>query len=541
MEINTQYLNDINILIIDDSKTSSMLIKQQLVSLGIAHERVSSVSSYQETIKIVGTRHYDILIMDYHLEQTLTGHELTTLLYKNNFINETTGVLIISGDSRQETVLTSLSGKVKHFITKPINTKALSNKIHTIYREGELLGKLSEALKSPTPELTGQLLDIVEKLNFAISLESSLIDLLISHGMWDTLTEYLAHTTSANHPTKQYAYAKLLDRSGQTDQAIQLLSEYIVQHPLSLKIMDCLVELYEQQGQWRDALHWALKGFELTPSMSDRAIHASQLAAKLNQREVLIHIGDTFANHISLADSHWLTSIITYTHHLETAYFNSELIESKKSLLAHFDLFIKNAEKKLTEVRRAHLVSYSQIFISRIWLCEGKLDAAHNALLNAIAPYYENLAKCPIAITHEALPLLEVFGELWLSKHLRSVVKVPNNSASKLPKHLSHAPFDIEALKEFYLQLNTTEIITANDIISRYEKVISDYPYATGVKMDYLDTLLKTKTTPGMSVPVVLSALSKLNLPPNWERWLESLTQAEPRTSVPAPFSITSL
>lgn len=537
MEIKAQYLDDINILIIDDSKTSSMLIKQQLVGLGLRYEQIVAVDSYQETIKAVGVRHYDILIMDYHLEQTLTGHELTTLLYKNRLIDESTGVLIISGDSSHETVLTSLSGKVKHFITKPINTKSLGDKINAIYKESELLQQIIELLKSPSPSLTGDLIVLMEQVDFAISLESSLIDLLIQKNQWETLTEYLAYSTSSSHPTKQYAHAMLVAKEGNVDEAINQLSDYIVQNPLSLKIMDCLANLYEQQGKFSDALNWALKGFELTPSISERAIHASRLAALLNRRECLISIGHSFSRHLSLADSHWLNSIVEYSRHLEAVYLHSERSSAKRELLEHFSVFVKNAEKKLTTSRKAHLLCYQQLFQCRIWIHEQNFEGAHKKVLQAVSTYYDNLSKCPATIVREALPILEFLGENWLRQYMEKLLPTHSSNNSSPSLTLGNSPFDHQMLERLTGELRQLD---KNDdhLITAYEKVIAQYPYSTEVKMEYLYALRGAKERPNLNIPDLLIELEQLTLPPNWARWLYSLTNAEPRTALPPAFSI---
>lgn len=537
MEIKTQYLDDINILIIDDSKTSSMLIKQQLVGMGLRYEQIVAVESYQETIKAVGVRHYDILIMDYHLEQTLTGHELTTLLYKNRLIDESTGVLIISGDSSHETVLTSLSGKVKHFITKPINTKSLGDKIDAIYKESELLQQIIERLNSPSSSLTGELIELMEQVDFAISLESSLIDLLIQKSQWETLTEYLAYSTSSCHPTKQYAYAMLVSKEGNLDESIKLLSDYIVQNPLSLKIMDCLADLYEQKGNLAEALNWALKGFELTPSISERAIHASRLAALLNKRECLISVGHSFSRHLSLADSHWLKSIVEYSYHLEAIYLHSERSCAKQELLEHFNVFVKNAEKKLTSSRKVHLTCYQQLFQCRIWIHEKNLEGAHKKLLQAVSPYYDNLSKCPLTIVREVLPLLEFLGENWLRQYMEKLLPTPSSNKPLSPLTLGNSPFDYQMLERLMDELTKLEKNDAH-FIAAYEKVIAQYPYATEVKMQYLYALRGAKERPSLNIPDLLIELEQLDLPPNWSRWLYSLTNAEPRSALPPAFSI---
>ena len=101
---------DLRFLIIDDSKSATILIKQQLASLGIARECIFIATDYRQAIKAVETHSFHVLLIDYHLEQSFTGFELLGILYRNRLIDHTVAIILLSGDMRQETVLTALSG-----------------------------------------------------------------------------------------------------------------------------------------------------------------------------------------------------------------------------------------------------------------------------------------------------------------------------------------------------------------------------------------------------------------------------------------------
>jgi len=506
-----------------------------MVSLGYRQEQIIAVTSYQEAIKAVEVRHYDVLIMDYHLEQSITGYELTTLLFNNRLINDSTGILIISGDSRQETVLTSLSGRVKHFIMKPIKTKDLGEKLNILHQETSILSQVKTLLRNPKTDTIYQLLEYAQQLNFAISFESSLIELLVTSKQWDILDEFLNHSDSSNHPTKECARAMLLNRAGDVQHAINALAQYLVLKPLSLNVMDYLSELYEQEHNREEALYWALKAFEFTPSVSDRAIRAGKLAAEINNREAVIKIGYTFANHISLTDNHWLQSIIEYGHCLERVYVKAEQARSKKELLQHFSHFLKMTEKRLPNSRKKNLISYRLVFQCRLLLQENKLTGAHKKILLSISTYYDNLSLCPVPLAHEILPILELFGELWLHKYLSKLFGTQNNQSSAPDK----TPFDVEHLKELY------EILPSggarehdSDTIAIYEMIINLFPYSTEAKIRYLHAVRSSNDEPNHNPVSLLSTLSELELPPNWNRWLIGVRNANTYTEPPAPFSL---
>ncbi|MEZ9687773.1 response regulator, partial [Vibrio atlanticus] len=66
----------LRVLIVDDSKSATILIKQQLASLGIARDCIFIATDYRQAIKAVETHSFHVLLIDYHLEQSFTGFEL---------------------------------------------------------------------------------------------------------------------------------------------------------------------------------------------------------------------------------------------------------------------------------------------------------------------------------------------------------------------------------------------------------------------------------------------------------------------------------
>ncbi|MFA0373123.1 response regulator, partial [Vibrio sp. 10N.222.54.F6] len=82
--------------------------------------------------------------------------------------------------------------------------------------------------------------------------------------------------------------------------------------PLSLNVIDCLSCIYEKHQMLIPALKLAIRAFELTPSISHRAIRAIDLAENVDNTQVLIKLGEIYANSISLADLDVIHSISTY-------------------------------------------------------------------------------------------------------------------------------------------------------------------------------------------------------------------------------------
>ena len=204
---------DLSILIVDDSKSATILIKQQLVSLGISHDKIYIATDYRQAIRAVERHTLDVLLIDYHLEQTFTGFELLGILYRKRLIDHTVATILLSGDMRQETVLTALSGEAHHFISKPIKTPILGNKIALAVEESHQITQQKQYYPIDTPAALQQALS-VPNTQKSVQYEASLIEHLIGAEQWELLAYVLRESSTNMHPTKLVAEALVLDSLG---------------------------------------------------------------------------------------------------------------------------------------------------------------------------------------------------------------------------------------------------------------------------------------------------------------------------------------
>ena len=214
------------VLIVDDSKTSAVLIRQQISAFGTPYGNIDVSYSYQDAIKHVEQRFYDVLILDYHLEQCINGNELATLLNKRKLISHQTGIILVSGDTRQETVLTVLSGEIQHFIKKPVQIHALGIKVLSVCEDKKAvnLGQaLIEGCTLNHIDKKLRLIALIEKSPSPIIVESAIFDSAVLNQQWALLSSLLTTSSTALHMSKACAFGQLSWHKGNTEEAISLL------------------------------------------------------------------------------------------------------------------------------------------------------------------------------------------------------------------------------------------------------------------------------------------------------------------------------
>ncbi|NLS12045.1 response regulator [Vibrio sp. SM6] len=511
---------ELKVLIIDDSRPAAVLVRQQLVSMGLHRDNVYSVVRYEDALPLLDKYFFHLLIIDYHLEQALNGFELVSVLHQNRRLNDKVGILIISGDATQQTVLTALSGKVKHFISKPIKTRHLEEKIDQILGEIELKEALGPLLPIERFDILKQALNQPVHPRFAIAHEALILDDLMSNANVLLLKEALTQSQTSNHATKAIAQAVVLQHHGEVGSAIELLHQFLIENPLSIRILDQLSLLYQENHNHPMALKWAIKAFELTPSISKRAIRASFLAAQLKQKETLVKIGYTFAGHISLADQNWLNAVLSYLNDLGSVYTATDQNKSKKLLLKHTSNFAQVALRRLTPQRIAQLNAAVTLFQTHILLHEQNPFLAHQKLFKSLSFFYQDIFACPSLLLEQYINSFLYFGEFHMHKELQQINQ--QHQSTKC------------AQAEF-----VNDAVTPPNDIHDLEVHLQQYPYSAEAKMHYMHRA-QNKLKNNKQTHQYRDELNQLHLPPNWGRWLKIHQHRAPLTAPPTAFSIST-
>ncbi|ANU38088.1 response regulator [Vibrio scophthalmi] len=531
-KVNTSFLKDMRVLIVDDSSTALLLIKQQLIALGVNHEQIITVERYQNAIKAIETHQFDVLILDYHLEQHLTGYELAMLLYRNRLISDTTGVLMISGDARQETVLTALSGKVRHFVTKPLSNTSLAEKLSVINHETQKLVQISQAIVAGESLSANDLFEMINRSGFNISLEAYLLEHWMSKNKWALIDAYITISSTQCHASKMCAMAYLLHRDNNTHQAIEELHLFLTENPLSIRVMDTLSQLYAESNQLSNAALWANKAFELTPSIGERASKASQLTALANKRNQLIKVGQTYARHMSLADINWLKSVIQHFQSLENVYQLTESTTAKTEVLHHANKFVQLASRKLTPKRVQQLVALHLLFQCHVLIDENNDALGHKKLMQSIATFYDELFECPPILLMEFLPALALLGEHDIHTALINVLKARGANTQQLG--LSQNSFSVNATPAEQCQSQDQRLIS--------QAFLQQFPHSSQAKIHYLHAYSQSANlADATQISRLISELTTLDLPPNWHNWVITGKQHGFSLTPPAAFSLSSL
>lgn len=132
-------LENLSILVIDDNKTSLLILNDICESFGFD---VKTASTSKEAIKLLQDKSYNpnLIVIDYIMPDT-NGIELTKLLKKKKLVEDLHPILMISAFGKENVVNEALEAGVIDFLDKPINPSYFYDTVLSIFAKEEFKPK----------------------------------------------------------------------------------------------------------------------------------------------------------------------------------------------------------------------------------------------------------------------------------------------------------------------------------------------------------------------------------------------------------------
>jgi len=113
-----------HVLVVDDEQSISTTIKRFLEKLDI--EVITSTTSYQALGKIKSGTHFDLVISDYNLRETLG----LTFLYKTLLLKPTIKTILMSGSNFTSNEISQMN--INGYLQKPFELKELKSVVQKV-------------------------------------------------------------------------------------------------------------------------------------------------------------------------------------------------------------------------------------------------------------------------------------------------------------------------------------------------------------------------------------------------------------------------
>jgi len=126
---------DAKILIVDDSSTQLILLKEILLSAG--HTNIFETTDSRQVDYLHRTHQFDLILLDLNMPY-LDGFQVIEQLKKIQPIEDGLSIIAVSGQTDEETQQRAHQLGAKDFIAKPFQIQKLLSQVHTQLENGKI-------------------------------------------------------------------------------------------------------------------------------------------------------------------------------------------------------------------------------------------------------------------------------------------------------------------------------------------------------------------------------------------------------------------
>lgn len=528
-------------LIIEDQSSASLLLKSLLNKLDI-HD-VDVANNEKEALHLCHGKDYDLLLIDYHLNDQVTGSELLDELRKNNLISIHTACIIISGDNSHEVVISSIESKPDCFICKPVNYSSLKEKIeHASFEVSTRYPflKIKEEYGIQEAIIYG-IKEIENSNNKTNILHSLLISHLITLKEWDKLNHVVNIMTGFHDfPQLDVATAHVECQNNNLDKAEVILEQLLKSASFNLEAMDLLCEIKIKKKDLSSALKLSEKAMKLTPNNVPRILNSAKLSAQLLDSEKLDYFGTTLASHLHFQEKEWLVQIIRFVNLKELVYVRTKSsryrLDTQKDILPFFKKVASRAKANQKKV----ISCFAKVVAARFELINNNKLNAKKQLFSALSPYFDNLNKLDDHLIVESIEPLMRLGEAELAttfcQHVANNRELNPYSKMRLSQiNHSHLLKKNTLVRTKLLQAKELLHAQPKNALATYSKILDVYPTCSEAHLGSLDANYRLAEMDEHVVLTSFSALTLFTLPHPQDKWCSKLVALYEEAGLSSP------
>lgn len=280
-----------SVLVIDDLRAFQVTLKGMLQNMGVS--RIDFCDSGEQALRDLNRFDYDLIISDYNLgSQRKNGRQLLEELKAREQLPASTLFVIVTGENTRAMVLGALENQPDDYVMKPFSHQQLSSRLQRALEKRIELQAVYDALTAKDyPAAIAACRERIEAgsryANFCLCL---LAELYCTTGDYAKSEKMLRHFMAERDTTwTRVALARTLVKSGQHEEAENMLQELVKAQPLLLDALDLLSESYAARGQLDDAIAAAKAGTDISPLGILRQQRLGAMAVEKGDFELASH------------------------------------------------------------------------------------------------------------------------------------------------------------------------------------------------------------------------------------------------------------
>lgn len=307
----TDSLTQLKVLVIDDFQPMHAMLRSFLNKMGI--KRIDHASNAGETISLLSSKKYDIVLCDYNLGPGKNGMQILEEAKLRKYVGYSTIWIMVTAEKTMEMFMGAADTQPDDYVLKPINEKILETRIKKLIEKKQSFNTIEKAIHAGNYIGAISLCDkqIENKSKNTADLIRLKSDLLITIGDYTAakalFEEILAER---NIPWAKIGLGKVYFLSHDILRANEIFQEVLDENRMYLEAADWLAITFEALGDLKKTQQVLLNATRLSPNSSRRQKKLADAAHK-NSHLDLAHT--TYEKVIMLDEHSCLKSANTYT------------------------------------------------------------------------------------------------------------------------------------------------------------------------------------------------------------------------------------
>lgn len=275
------------VLIVEDMSEMRSMLKALITSLG--YTNIDTEASGPAALKLILSKHYDIVFSDYNLGGTVNGQQILEVTRKTYALDHSTIFIMVTADIAYENVVSVLEYQPDSYLVKPFTPAAFKRRFERVKKQKGVFDKINKYRKKQDfIEMEKQAKEIMlEHPNFNSLCLKIIGESLFDRGRYkDAKSHYV--TVTKKHPKLAWAHhgVALCDmKLGDTQSAIENLIKTTQLSRHFLSAYDLLAEAQEQLKEYQAAQAAMIEVIEISPYSIERAEKLGRLSARIQDWE----------------------------------------------------------------------------------------------------------------------------------------------------------------------------------------------------------------------------------------------------------------
>lgn len=490
-------LQDLRILIVDDLVEARSALKSMLGMLGA--NRLDTATDGREAMELIMEHDYDMVFADYNLGKGKDGQQILEEARYTNRLKATASYVMVTGENAVDRVMGALEYDPDAYVTKPFTLSILRERLSRLWVLKSILHPVNQAIDLDeidwAIELSGQVLEENPRLLLPIS--RILGKLCMRQERYaEALQAYAQVLDSRGASWARLGQAVCFYFMGDTQKAVQLIHETLVDHPMYVQCHDWLAKILLAEGKTEEAQQELQAAVSISPRAVLRQMELGKLALENGDVEVA---RDAFEQAMRLGRHSCYKSSSTYMQFVQAAQLNLDDSNSRDNRT-----LCSKALRALDEMKQEYSGQLNVIFDANIAESNTfKLTANDAKALNSVEKAEGVLAKIKEPTGDQQLRLTAAFvdtGQKEKAKDMMEVLRDQDLESDLLARldslesqlsNMNMREFSAALNEEgvgYYENGNLKAAIKAFDKATRYEEAgVSVLLNAIQAKISYME------------------------------------------------------